>query len=109
MDPRGDRPGGDAARRAAGWPPRARAILLDPRLRSRAGSLPLPGAGEIVLIVGPEGGISPAEAAALASAGAVPPGRADGAARVIGRRGGGGGLLGRPGAGPDQALDLTGR
>ena len=33
--------------------------------------LKLPLAGEIVLVVGPEGGVSPAEAAALRSAGAV--------------------------------------
>ena len=48
------------------------AILLDPdadtalRLRCRC-----PAPGEIVLVVGPEGGISPAEADALAAAGAA--------------------------------------
>ena len=35
-------------------------------------ALPLPASGEIVLVVGPEGGISPAEAGALTAAGAVP-------------------------------------
>ncbi len=47
-----------------------RAIVLDPDAETALGELPLPGSGEIVLIVGPEGGIAPAEAAALAAAGA---------------------------------------
>ena len=34
-------------------------------------SLPLPARGDIVVVIGPEGGISPAEAARLTSAGAV--------------------------------------
>ncbi len=33
---------------------------------------PLPGAGEVILIVGPEGGISPAELATLTGAGGIP-------------------------------------
>jgi 16S rRNA (uracil1498-N3)-methyltransferase len=49
----------------------AAAIVLDPGGGTAIGSLPLPGTGEIVLIVGPEGGVSPAELAAFASAGAV--------------------------------------
>jgi len=50
----------------------ARAIVLDPDADTALGDLPLPGSGEIVLIVGPEGGIAPAETAALTEAGAVP-------------------------------------
>ena len=54
----------------------ALAVLLDPQagpsltavLRSAAG----PAAGEIVLIVGPEGGVSPRESVELTAAGAVP-------------------------------------
>ena len=47
------------------------AIVLDPAAAAGIGALPLPDAGEIVLIVGPEGGVSPAEADAFAAAGAV--------------------------------------
>jgi 16S rRNA (uracil1498-N3)-methyltransferase len=47
------------------------AVLLDPAGPAALGSLPLPASGDIVVIVGPEGGISPAEAAALTGAGAV--------------------------------------
>ncbi len=50
----------------------ARAVLLDPAAAEPLASLPLPGSGELVLVVGPEGGISPAETATLTSAGAVP-------------------------------------
>jgi 16S rRNA (uracil1498-N3)-methyltransferase len=49
----------------------AAAIVLDPGGSTAIGSLPLPGAGEIILIVGPEGGVSPAELAAFAAAGAA--------------------------------------
>lgn len=48
-----------------------RAIVLDPDAAAALGEMPLPGSGEIMLIVGPEGGIAPAEADALASAGAA--------------------------------------
>ena len=48
------------------------AILLDAEADHPLSGLPLPTAGEIVLIVGPEGGVSPAEAADLAAAGATP-------------------------------------
>ena len=55
---------------------------LQPSLRSAAwdwmqaataplSGVPLPDSGEIVLIVGPEGGISPKERATLAEAGAI--------------------------------------
>jgi 16S rRNA (uracil1498-N3)-methyltransferase len=48
------------------------AILLNPAASAAFGSLAMPHSGEIVVIVGPEGGVSPAEADALANAGAVP-------------------------------------
>jgi len=47
------------------------AVLLDPEAPAALGRIGLPGRGEIVLIVGPEGGVSPAEACALTRAGAV--------------------------------------
>jgi len=48
-----------------------RAILLDPDAPTALGRIWLPDHGEIVLIVGPEGGVSPAEADSAAAAGAV--------------------------------------
>lgn len=50
----------------------ALAVMLEPGASAALGGLRLPGAGEIVLIVGPEGGLSEAETTSLASAGAVP-------------------------------------
>jgi 16S rRNA (uracil1498-N3)-methyltransferase len=47
------------------------AILLDPEAPAALGTVPFPGSGDIVLIVGPEGGVSPAESSVLAQAGAV--------------------------------------
>ncbi len=47
------------------------AVLLDPGAGTAVAALPVPGQGEVVVIVGPEGGVSPAEASALAAAGAV--------------------------------------
>jgi 16S rRNA (uracil1498-N3)-methyltransferase len=47
------------------------AILLDPDAPAALGSVLLPCGGEIVLIVGPEGGVSPAESSAMIQAGAV--------------------------------------
>ena len=47
------------------------AILLDPDAPAALGSVTLPCGGEIVLIVGPEGGVSPAESSAMIQAGAV--------------------------------------
>jgi 16S rRNA (uracil1498-N3)-methyltransferase len=47
------------------------AILLDPAAGMSVADLKLPLTGDIVLAVGPEGGVSPAEAAALQAAGAV--------------------------------------
>jgi 16S rRNA (uracil1498-N3)-methyltransferase len=47
------------------------AVLLDPDAADSAADLQLPGKGDIVLVVGPEGGISPAEDQALRKAGAT--------------------------------------
>ncbi len=49
----------------------AAAIVLEPGAGTGLGSVPLHAAGEIIVIVGPEGGVSPAESAAFAAAGAV--------------------------------------
>ncbi len=49
----------------------ARAVLLDHGASLPLAEAPLPGEGEIVLVVGPEGGISESEAATLTAAGAV--------------------------------------
>ena len=49
----------------------ALAVLLDPGAGTALSTLPLPSSGNQMVIVGPEGGLSPAEAAALATAGAV--------------------------------------
>ncbi len=46
------------------------AVLLDPDAAAALAALPFPASGDIVLIVGPEGGVSPAEASALSQAGA---------------------------------------
>ncbi len=48
------------------------AILLDPDAAAPLAGMRQPADGEILIIVGPEGGVSPAEAAALGRAGAVP-------------------------------------
>jgi 16S rRNA (uracil1498-N3)-methyltransferase len=52
----------------------ALAILLDPDASQSVATVGLPDSGEIVIIVGPEGGIAPTEADALADAGAAPAG-----------------------------------
>lgn len=49
----------------------ALAVLLDPGAGTALSTLPLPSSGSLVAIVGPEGGLSPAELAALTAAGAV--------------------------------------
>jgi 16S rRNA (uracil1498-N3)-methyltransferase len=59
----------DVARRVAAA---QRAVLLDPDAPDALGRLSLPGRGEIVVIVGPEGGVSPAETDTLTGAGAIP-------------------------------------
>ena len=51
--------------------PAALAVLLDPDAGTALAALPVPARGEVVLIVGPEGGVSPAEASELTAAGAV--------------------------------------
>jgi 16S rRNA (uracil1498-N3)-methyltransferase len=48
------------------------AILLDPEAPATVGRFGVPHHGEIVMIVGPEGGVSPAETEAMVRAGAVP-------------------------------------
>ncbi len=49
----------------------ALAVLLDPDAASPLAELPIPVSGEVVLVIGPEGGIAEAEAEALAAAGCV--------------------------------------
>jgi 16S rRNA (uracil1498-N3)-methyltransferase len=49
----------------------ARAFILDPQAAERLSEMPLPGSGEMLVVVGPEGGITPAESAALTRAGAT--------------------------------------
>ncbi len=56
---------------AARVAPASLAVLLDPAAPVPLSELELPGSGDIVMIVGPEGGVSPAEAAELTRAGAV--------------------------------------
>lgn len=48
------------------------ALLLDPQASELLSATPLPQTGEIVLIVGPEGGVTARESAELTAAGAVP-------------------------------------
>jgi 16S rRNA (uracil1498-N3)-methyltransferase len=50
----------------------ARAYLLHEEADVRLSTVPLPVGGEILLVVGPEGGIAPAELSALREAGGVP-------------------------------------
>jgi 16S rRNA (uracil1498-N3)-methyltransferase len=49
----------------------ARAIVLEADAPAKLHELPLPEEGEVLLLVGPEGGISPTERATLRAAGAV--------------------------------------
>lgn len=58
-----------ATRRIAGA---SLAIVLDPDATEPVTAIRVPPAGEIVVVVGPEGGVSPAEADAFTTAGAVP-------------------------------------
>ena len=48
------------------------AVILEPGADAGLGTLPLPASGEILIIVGPEGGVSPAELTGFQRAGAVP-------------------------------------
>jgi 16S rRNA (uracil1498-N3)-methyltransferase len=48
------------------------ACVLEHGAPEALAAVALPGSGDIVLVIGPEGGITPAELAALAGAGAVP-------------------------------------
>ena len=47
------------------------AVLLDPEAPAALGRIRMPDRGEIIVIVGPEGGVSPAEADTLTRAGAI--------------------------------------
>ena len=49
----------------------ALAIVLDPDAAEPLTAAPVPAQGEIVLVVGPEGGVSPAESEAFLAAGAI--------------------------------------
>ena len=49
----------------------ALAIVLDPDASESLTTIELPGEGEIVLAIGPEGGVAPAETKALLAAGAL--------------------------------------
>lgn len=46
-------------------------LVLHGQAEQRLGGVPLPAAGELVLVVGPEGGVAPAELAAFEAAGGV--------------------------------------
>ena len=59
----------DVARRLAAA---ATALVLHEEAATPLSAVPLPRSGEIALVVGPEGGIDPAELAAFEAAGAVP-------------------------------------
>jgi 16S rRNA (uracil1498-N3)-methyltransferase len=48
------------------------AVVLEPGAGQRLGQLSLPESGDLVVIVGPEGGITEEESAAFRTAGAVP-------------------------------------
>ena len=65
----GPEPASGVARRAAAA---SLAILLDPEAPQSLASLQLPPSGEILVAVGPEGGVSAAEVDVLTGAGAVP-------------------------------------
>lgn len=59
----------EVARRLAGA---TGALVLDGAATERLATVDLPGHGEVVLVIGPEGGLAPAESTALDAAGAVP-------------------------------------
>ena len=50
----------------------ARAVVLEPGVDQALARLDLPGHGDVVLVVGPEGGLSPAELTEFTATGAVP-------------------------------------
>lgn len=52
--------------------PGVRALVLHEEAEARLSQLPLPTEGELILVIGPEGGISPEELARLTEAGATP-------------------------------------
>ena len=59
---------GELARRVAAA---TLAVLADPAGPVALSDMDLPGGGDILVIIGPEGGVSPAETARLTEAGAV--------------------------------------
>jgi 16S rRNA (uracil1498-N3)-methyltransferase len=59
----------ELARRAAGS---ARAVVLHESASTPLAAVPMPAAGELLLVVGPEGGVDDAELSSLVDAGAVP-------------------------------------
>jgi 16S rRNA (uracil1498-N3)-methyltransferase len=50
----------------------ARAVVLEPGADEALSRLDLPAHGDIVVVAGPEGGLSPAELTAFTGAGAIP-------------------------------------
>jgi 16S rRNA (uracil1498-N3)-methyltransferase len=50
----------------------AAGLVLDPEAATRLSTVPLPPAGEVVLVIGPEGGLTPGEQSAFEAAGACP-------------------------------------
>lgn len=48
------------------------AVVLDPGAATRLADVPVPDAGAVVMVAGPEGGLTDAESAAFTAAGAVP-------------------------------------
>ena len=60
-----------ALARRVGAPGVALAVVLHEEATTRLSTMDLPASGEIVLVVGPEGGVAPEELAVLAAAGAV--------------------------------------
>jgi 16S rRNA (uracil1498-N3)-methyltransferase len=57
---------------AARLPCAALAVVLDPEAERPLATLDLPGSGDLIVVVGPEGGITPDELTAFAAAGARP-------------------------------------
>ncbi len=50
----------------------ARGVVLDPGAALRLADIPVPSSGRVIIVTGPEGGISAAESTALTAAGAMP-------------------------------------
>ncbi len=50
----------------------ARAVVLEPGARMRLADVPVPSSGDMIIVAGPEGGISEEESTAFTAAGAIP-------------------------------------